>query len=359
VIARNSSFAYKGTSPDVRRVGEELGVRYVLEGSVRKGGKRVRVSAQLIDATNGSHVWAERYDRELEDTFALQDDLTLAIAGAIEPEIGMAERERAMRKPPENLNAWECYQRGLWHFNHFTGDQNREAQTMLRRAIDFDDTFAPAHAALSYTYLFEASLGFGDNFCRSVGRALDSAQRAVETDDKDYFAHTMLGRVYVYSGQEEAAIEELNMAVRLNPSFALAHYGLGQANIAINRPADGIRELNTAERLSPHDPFIWLFDVNRSFACILSANYQESLKFADRACRRQGKDAFWPHAMMAATQAHLERFDEAKSAIDAALMREPRLTISFVKDAMPYRYQDHFEMFVDGLRKAGLPEGQQ
>ena len=356
VIARNSTFAYKGQSPDIRRVGRELGVRYVLEGSVRKGGNRVRVSAQLIDTGNGAHVWAERYDRELGDTFALQDELTLAIAGAIEPEIGMAERERVMRKPPENLDAWEWYQRGLWHFHQFSRERNREAQTMLRRAIESDGTFAPAHAALSYAYLVEASLGFGDNFEDSMARALAAAEAAVALDDKDYFAHTMLGRVYVVSGKEAAAIEELNIAIRLNPSFALAHYGLGQAHIGTNNPAEAIREIDTAERLSPHDPFAWLFDVNRSLACFMSGDYVAALGYGERACRGQGKDAFWPYAEIAAAQAHLGVPAEAARALEAAREREPRLTIAFAKDTLPYRYQDHFGTFIDGLREAGLPE---
>jgi len=356
VTARNSTFAYKGRSPDIRQVGRELGVRYVLEGSVRKGGARVRVSAQLIDATTGNHVWAERYDRELTDLFDLQDEITETIAAAIEPELGMAERERARRKPSDSLDAWESYQRGLWHFYQFSGDENRHARELFHRALQFDPGFAPVHASVAYAHLLDVALGWGEAPSESLDQALRAAQTAVALDDKDSFAHTMLGRTYVVIGEESAAIDELRTAIGLNPSFALAHYGLGQAMIATNKPDQGIGEIDAAERLSPHDPFTWLFDVNRAVGNLVKADYEAALRYAEKASRRGAKAGFWPDTLAAAALAQLGRHDEAARALAAARARQPRLSIAFVKRSMPFRFQDHFDNQIDGLRKAGLED---
>jgi adenylate cyclase len=164
VIARNSSFTYKGRAVDVTQVARELGVRYVLEGSVRKAGNRVRVTAQLIDATTGNHIWAERYDRELDDIFALQDEITETIVAAVEPELGSVERERARRKPPESLDAWDLYQRGLWHlFDDVKRDSLAEAKQLFQRACELDPGFAAAHAELAYTHVAEIIRGLSDD----------------------------------------------------------------------------------------------------------------------------------------------------------------------------------------------------
>jgi TolB-like protein/Flp pilus assembly protein TadD len=354
VTARNSTFAYKGRSPDIRQVGRELGVRYVLEGSVRKGGARVRVSAQLIDATTGNHVWAERYDRELTDLFDLQDEITETIAAAIEPELGMAERERARRKPPDNLDAWETYQRGLWHFYQFSGDENGRARELFARALEFDPGFAPVHASLAYSHLLDVSLGWGQDRGESLDLAGDAAQRAVALDDKDGFAHTMLGRFYVVVGELDAAMDELGIAIRLNPSFPLAHYGLGQAMMGLGRPDEGIAEIDTAERLSPHDPYVWLFDVSRSVACFSKPDYEAALRHAEKARRRGAQSGFWPDTEAAAALAQLGRHDEAARALASARARQPRLSMAFVRRALPFTRQEPFENFFDGLRKAGL-----
>ena len=354
VTARNSTFAYKGQSPDIRRVGQELGVRYVLEGSVRRSGARVRVSAQLIDATTGNHVWAERYDRELADLFDLQDEITETIAAAIEPEIGEIERDRARRKPPDNLDAWESYQRGLWHFYQFTGDENRRARELFGRALEFDPGFAPVHASLAYSHLLDVSLGWGDNPGKSLGHAHLKAQKAVALDDKDSFAHTMLGRFYVVTGDLNAATDEFGAAIGLNPSFALAHYGLGQAMMGLGQPDVGITEIDSAERLSPHDPFVWLFDVNRSLACFSKPDYEAALRHAEKAKRRGAQSGFWPDTEAAAALAQLGRHEEATRALRSARAHQPKLSMLFVRRALPFKRQEPFENFFDGLRKAGL-----
>src|SRR5262249_29006908 len=185
VIARNSSFTYKGKHVDVKQIGRELGVRYVLEGSVRKGGNRVRISAQLIDATTAAHVWAERFDRELADIFAMQDEITERIAAAIEPELARAELERSRRKPPESLDAWDPYQGGLWHIWQFNAQDNARARELFERATALDPGFSPFFAALSLSRFLEHTLNFRPISERSIDAAVEIARRAVALDDKD------------------------------------------------------------------------------------------------------------------------------------------------------------------------------
>ena len=198
VIARNSAFAYKGVSPDVRQVARDLGVRYVLEGSMRKAANRVRVSAQLIDGLSGNHVWAKRYDHELEDTFAVQDEITETIVGEIEPELGKAERQRARSKKPENMDAWDVHQRGLFHLYRFTKVDTAEARRLVERAIKEAASLGAAYSGLAETYYYDAVYGFAASpeDCRAL--ALSPARRGVELDDEDAAAHCTLGRTYLY-----------------------------------------------------------------------------------------------------------------------------------------------------------------
>ncbi len=353
VIARNSSFSYKGTSPDVRRVGAELGVRYVLEGSVRKGGERVRITAQLIDTSNGAHVWAERYDRTLEDIFAVQDEITDTIAAAIEPELGEVERERSRRKPPDSLDAWDCYQQGLWRMYRFNREDNAGAQTLLAQATTFDPDFAAPFAAAGYAHLLDVSLGFGPRREHSLDKALTAARQAVALDDKDAFAHMVLGRVHTIRGEDESAVHELRAAIGLNPNLAMAHYGLGQAMLVVGRYDEAMALFDTAARLSPHDPFLWLFDVLRALGALLGRDFEDALSWSASAGRR-ASDHFWPPAQTASALAHLGRLEEARIALDEARKREPEFSLAFARHALPYGTQDNFEPFFEGLRKAGL-----
>jgi len=354
VIARNSTFAYKGTSPHIRQVGRELGVRYVLEGSVRKGGNRIRVSAQLIEAASGAHVWAQRYDRELADLFDLQDDITETIAAAIEPEIGEVERDRARRKPPESLDAWEYYQRGMWNFYQNTKETNVQARNLFERAVECDRGFGPAHCGLAFTHLADVSFGFGEQRDRSLDEALRAAETAVAIDDKDGHAHAVRGRVYGWIGKDSAAIEELRTAIRIQPSLVLAHYSMCFPLLSTGRPREAFDCLDTAARLSPHDPNGWLFDTIRAFACNLSGDHEAAVDWAERASRRPGAVSFWPLAHKASSLGHLGKRDEALRAIDQARESEPRFSYAFLKHVMPFAQFDHLASYFDGLRKAGL-----
>ena len=259
VIARNSSFAYKGQSVNVGKIGRELGVQYVVEGSVRKAGNRVRITAQLVEAATGNHIWAERYDRDLDDIFAVQDEVTNAIVTAIEPTLGSVERGRAHRKPTESLDAWESYQRGLWNVYRYAAQENAEAQSFFRRAIELDPNFAPAHAGLARAITTSVMLGFGADPASALGEARDTAERAVTLDGDDAFSHAVVGRVNYMLGEHDAAISACETALALNPNLAMAHFDLGEALIYSGRHEESIVEQDAAIRLSPRDPNLWGF----------------------------------------------------------------------------------------------------
>jgi adenylate cyclase len=267
VIARNSSFTYKGKAASIQEVGRELGVRYVLEGSVRKAGSRVRVTAQLIDATTGGHLWAERYDRDLADIFAVQDEITARVSEAIQPALERSERERAARKPPESLDAWESYHRAMWHFAHVDAAENERARGFFRRAIDLDPRFAAAEAALALTYLNEITLFQSSERNMIIPHALDHAGRAVQFDATDATAHAAMARALWMSGRHAESLAEADLAVSLDPNSAAAHGAQGGARLWGGRPREAIEPLRTAMRLSPFDPLfpLWLHFMARAY----------------------------------------------------------------------------------------------
>ena len=352
VIARNSSFTYKGKNTDVKQVSRELGVRYVLEGSVRKGGSRVRITAQLIDATTGSHVWAERFDRELADIFTVQDEITERIAAAIEPELARAELERARRKSPESLDAWDLYQRGLWHVWQFNAEDNTAARELFERATALDSGFSPFFAALSLCRLLEHTLRFRPMSERSIDAALEIARRAVALDDKDAIAHAVLGRAFGALGDHDAGIAELREAVLLNPNLALAHYGLGITLVLSGKPAEALPELDAALRLSPHDPYVWSFAMFRAWAYLTLGDFERAIECA-RLSVRQPRAPFPAWSTLASALGSSGRIEEAKAALAKALELEPRcLTPGFIDEIWPNLdsvFCDHYD---EGLRKA-------
>ncbi len=355
VIARNSTFSYKGTSPDVRQVSRDLGVHYVLEGSVRKGGDRIRISAQLIEATTGRHVWADHYDRDLGDVFALQDEMTETLIAAIEPELGNAERERAIRKPPETLDAWTWFQRGLWHHYRFTKEDNAEAQVLFHKAIEIDPTFSRALAALAHALYWDTLFGYTDSPEQALAEALGLSRKAISLDDKEPFAHFAMGRVQTLKGELETAIAELEQAIELNPSFAHAYFGLGFALMLVGRPEDAIPQMDKAIRLNPHDPSIWTFLSGRSLALILLERHEEALEWSMKSARR-ANIGWLAHAILASALGHLGRLDEARRAGGDMLDLKPDFSLSFITRTLPFKNPAHLERFLGGLRKAGLPE---
>jgi adenylate cyclase len=355
VIARNSTFTYKGSAVDVTRVAKELGVRYVVEGSVRKAGNKVRITAQLIDGTNGNHVWAERYDREIDDIFAVQDEITENIVGRVDNEVRVSEIDRARRKPPANLDAWELYQRGLWHAYKATHGDNEAARTIFLKAIERDPNFALAHAGIAFTCLLEVAQGFSDDPAEWLAKGLAAGERAVALDDKDGFTQFALGRVLVYTGQGDRAIAALEKSVALNPSFALGHYGLGQALYWYGRAADAMPELDMAMRLNPHDPMLWGMQLLRA-ACYNALEIYDGAEEWARKGVNERPDLLLLHVNLAHALAGQNRLDEARLAVEAARRVKPDLSTSVIRSLNPHFHPEYLDRILVALRKAGLPE---
>jgi adenylate cyclase len=353
VIARNSSFTYKGRAHDIRRVGSELGVRYVLEGSVRKSGNRVRISCQLIDASDGMHVWAERYDRDFAEIFDLQDEITLTIAGAIEPELGKAERERALRKPVDSLDAWDLYQRGLWHLWKYTRETNAEAKRLFTAAIELDPQFAPAHSHLALCIFSSVFNSLGEP-PQAIMLARDAALRALVIDQKEAVAHFVLGRISTQLGNHGAAIASLETAIQLSPSMAQAHYGLGNALTFSGHPELAIKKCETAERLSPHDPSMWAIQSTHALNLLLLGRLKEAEVMA-RAATLHPAATFWTYSTLASILGHLGRTEEARAAVSKLLELKPDYSEAFVAKMFPGVDPRITEVNFGGLYKAGLP----
>ena len=353
VIARNSTFTYKGSAVDVKQVGREMGVRYVLEGSVRRAGKRVRITAQLIEAETGAHIWAERYDRELDDIFDLQDEITGTITTAIEPEIGAAERERARAKPPNDLGAWDAYQRGLWHMYRYSAEDMATARTLFEQAIALDPGFGPAHAALAYTRYADGVFGFTDDLEASHAKGLVAAREAIALDEKDPIAHCYLGRLHTQAGAHDLGLAEFDLALTLNPHFAMARYGRGLALTFSGRPEEALVELEAAIRLSPHDPQMWLFELLAAMANMGMRDYETGLRWAHKAVAHRAS-GFYGYMVLAAAAAQLGKDAEAGTALAKMLELKPDFSIGFVHRAWPNWHESSIAILTEGLAKAGF-----
>jgi adenylate cyclase len=352
VIARNSSFVYKGKAVDVKRVSQELGAHYVVEGSVRKAGNRVRITVQLIDATSGHHVWAERYDRELRDIFALQDEITETIVGSIGPALSKAEIRRAMRRAPKKLDAWDCVQRGLWHLLRYSREEMLEAQFWLRRAIELQPDASAAFSALAVSHLYEALYRWSESPLRSLADALRAAEKSVALDADDSSALTALGWGCSLTGDHERAVTVLERAIELNPSSAEAYWSLGAALATTGRPEEAIAMIEKAIRLSPSDPWMHEFLFNLASAQFIAERYQEAVRSAKRSLQVRS-DQPGVQRLLAASYGHLGRSEEARAALDVLLRLEPDFSTEHLRVFLP---PGLVEGYLDGLRKAGWKE---
>jgi len=309
----------------------------------------------LIDAATGNHVWAERYDRELADIFDLQDEMTATIVGAIGPELGSAERERAKRKPPDNLDAWDRHQRGLWHLWRYNRDDYDEAEKLFQASIDLDPGFGPAYAGVAYLLNSSVIMGWTDAPDQTLGRALRAGQLALSADDKDPFAHYALGRVLTMQGDFEAAIAEVEKAIDLNPNLALAYYGLGFALTWSGRAREALPHFHKAIRQSPHDPALWSFETMTGFAHIQLGECAEAVEWLEKGARHPNS-GFWANLNLAVAFVEQERSGKARAAVDAALELQPDLSVTAVAGMLGSLRRDLKDRHLDGLRKAGLPE---
>jgi adenylate cyclase len=345
VIARNSAFAYQGRGLDVRQIGRDLGVRYALEGSVRRAGNRLRVTTQLIDATSGGHIWAGRYDRDVSDIFAVQDEIATSVAGIIEPALADAEQQRVLRKPTERLDAWEAYQRGLWHFYNHGSDENRAARTFFHRAIELDPKFAPGHYGYALALQWEIWHYSTRPFSEVQGLPLEEALIAVSLDDRDAMGHAVLAHMRMWGSDWDGAIAEARKAVALNPngSFGIAMLGcvLGFGGYR----EEALDCLRQAMRASPHDPFtsLWLLWIG------LIQFFARQFAAATETLRQVGRLRPYYnnyYTALAAALAYQGRLDEAHDVLSHAPPVDPRYLRA------PWLRPEDVALRVEGFRLA-------
>jgi adenylate cyclase len=351
VIARNSTFAYKGKSSDIRQVGKELGARYVIEGSVRKAGNRVRVTAQLINAETGHHVWAERYDRDLQDIFEVQDEVTQGIVATVAPELERSEHKRAVDKKPENLDAWDCVQRGTAHLYDFSKEGNARAREMFERAIQIDSSYGRAYTGLAWSHFRDMQIGVAVDREDTAAKAVAAGHRAVQLDRSDTFAHMARGIAAQWSRDHELAVSDLETAVRLNPSNAVGYGSLGHELILVGRYEEGINCLETAFTLNPQDPRNHIYFALMARGHLSARRYDDAVTWAGKAVQ-WGEAQPLAHLILAASFGHLGRLEEARAELDACERIRPGYTAN-ADNWHPYKNAEDQEHFLDGLRKAG------
>ena len=354
VISRSTSFTYKGPAIDVSKVARELGVRYVLEGSVRRAGNRVRITAQLIDAASGHHLWADRYDRELADIFAVQDEIARNITGAIAPGILSAEVQHAERKEPSQLDAWDRTVRAHWHIRHFTEHDLAEARRLLTEAIALDPANSMALADLAFARHFEAVFGWGDGPAVSQARLGEAARKAVAADDSDAMAHTSLAIFDLFSGRHDEARRRLKVALDLDPNSMFARGYLGVSYSFGGDYAAALPHLEEALLLSPRGPLVVIWRLCQGWAALTAERYDEAVNFATHA---REANAEFPdiYALLASANGHLGRTASAREALEHLVHRMPNLSASDERLNRPFARPADRERFLEGLRKAGLP----
>lgn len=351
VIARNSSFAYRGASQDIRKIGSELGAHYLLEGSTRKAGKRIRITAQLIDVTTGHHVWAEKYDRELTDIFDLQDEITQRIAATVVPELDKVEQKRAGAKHTSNLDSWDFYLRGLSFIHKYTKEGNVQARELFERAIELDPEYAPTWSAIVLSHGSDMLLGFTDNPKDTIAKAVAAAEQAVALDDSDSVAHLYFSIAHTWAERDDLAIVEGEKAITLNPSNSYAYGHLGNVLDLVGRADEGIAMMEQGLHLNPQDP---LNHTTISFiarAYLNARRYEEAADWARKTISSHSKYAN-AHYILAISLSHLKQFDEA-----CAMLQEcERIQPGFVQARsswQPYRNEADNEHILDGLRNSG------
>lgn len=351
VIARNSAFTYKGTAVRVQDVCRALGVRHVVEGSVRRSGNRVRITAQLVDGTTGGHVWAERYDRDLTDVFAVQDEITGKIVAALAVRLSPDEARRLERRPTENLEAYDFYVRGSKLTIRLTRTANDEARTLLAKAVALDPGFAQALALLSFTYALRHINGWTDPREAALDTAHDLATSAVALDPEDSQSRWNLGIVLLWRREHDRAIAEYRMAVDLDPNLASAHAGLGNALHYAGQSRDAINPILTAMRLDPYYSDVWMHFL--ALAYFGTGQYENAIATLQRRIIHR-PDTDISRVLLASCYGYLDRGDEARIAWQEALRANPAYSLEQKRRVLPYKDPAEFEKIVDGLRRAGV-----
>jgi adenylate cyclase len=356
VIARNSSFAYKGRAVDVKQVGRELGVRYVLEGSVRKAGNRVRIAGKLIDASTGAHLWADRYEGTIDDVFDLQDQVTASVVGAIVPKLEQAEIERVQRKPTERHAAYDHYLKGLAGVHLWTREGNKQALAHFYQAIELDENFASAYGMAARCYCQKKSNGWTEDRVQEVPETTRLARRAAQVGRDDALALCTAGFALAYvAGELEDGIALMDRALALNPNLALAWYFSAWGKVWLGEPDAAIERLARAMRLSPQETLFFNMQAATAHAHFIAGRYAEALSWAEAALR-QCPEHTTALRVLSASCAFLNRPEQARKAAARLSQLDPRLRISNIGYLVPYRRPDDLAQLAEGLRMAGIPE---
>ena len=358
VIARNSTFVYKHKATNIKQIAQELDVDYVLEGSVRKSGNRIRVAAQLIDADSGAHLWAQNYDRQLTDIFELQDDITQSVTAAIEPQLMAAEGLRTQKRSPEDLSAWQLVMRGLTHLGRMNKNESMAAIELLRSAVRQYPDYGPAHSLLAFVLLVSQHVGWttggtGYQFSDDLKReAATLARRALQLDYDDPWAHYALGNYCFTERRTEEAVLEYLKAIDLNPNFAIAYGSLGRSLVFDGQSEDAVNYFQKALRMSPHDPLIAIFYSGMGTAHYYAHRYDKAIEWSRKSIReRPGYTA--AHRILCASLAMAGRTEDVEAAAATLRQLQPNISIAWIEQHVPYtpRAMPHF---LDGMRKAGF-----
>jgi len=354
VTARNTSFGYKGKMVNIPELAKQLNVNYVVEGSVQRVGNRVRVTAHLVEAKSGHPIWVERYDREIADIFALQDDITEKIVARVEPEIGFAERNRVVHARPANLQAWDCYHLGVYHLFKFTGSDNRESQSLLHRSFELDKRFGEAYAWWAYAVILGMVYWDTPPTQALLDEALTASDMAISLDSQNATFRALKARILLARCEYDRALAENEIAIKLNPTFAAAHCGLGDSLAYEGRYDESIDCFERAIALSPNDPQVWAFLTYGALAHIFKKDYDNALDWTERASSIPNCQ-YWTTAHRAVALAKLNRLDEAQKTAIKLKQQNPDFSIAFAKEKLFYlKQQDQIDLYLDGLRLAGI-----
>jgi TolB-like protein len=352
VVARNSTFQYKGTSQDVRQVARDLGVRYILEGSVRKSANNIRISARLVDGETGNYIWADRYDRKFEDIFAIQDEITTTVVGAIQPELDHVEQMRSRNKSSSNLDAWDLYQRGMWHSWRDGEEDLVSARLYFQRAIELDPEFCLAHAFLACAIW--RSVVFRFLPLSALDEARLAAERALTIDNTNAYAHWALGVVLLQLREHILATELFEYAIELNPSFAHALQWLGWTMVYDKQPEEGILKEQEAQRLSPNDPTDWGKILIQAQAKMNLKEFTDAENLARKAKRQANNLPV--NCVILASAGYMGSTSGIDQILQEVFTIDPQFTARSIADVFPFKHQDDIDIWIDGLRKAGLPD---
>ena len=356
VIARNSAFAFRARGNDLRRIGIDLGADYVVDGSVRRIEQRVRITAHLIETEGGSLLWAERYDRNLEEIFDVQDEIATTIAARIEPGISAEESLRAARKPPQAWQAWDLFHLGMKRFYKFTADDNLEAQQLLRRAVAQDPQFAQAYASLSYAIVLGMLYFDVEPADERLDEAIALARTGVELDGQDALIRFAYGRALLARRAYDDALAQLVSALELNPALPVIYCGLGDSLAYEGRFGEAVPYFQKAISLSPHDPQRWAFYSYGALAYLLAREFEQAAAWAHNATLIPNCH-YWAFAHRVAALGHLQQNAGLRTATAELLQHKPAFTCGFARQRLFYiKNADHLDLYIQGLRMAGIPE---